>query len=60
MNRLRDFMRLFRIYRQCHKPIAAARYAWVVSGMSHAVPKRKSSAHAGDGQSRQQTRQAAH
>lgn len=29
-------------------------------GMSHAVPNRKSSAHAGDGQSRQQTRQAAH
>jgi hypothetical protein len=22
----------YRIYRQCHKPIAAARYAWVVSG----------------------------
>ncbi len=32
MNRLHDFLRLYRIYRQCHKPIAAARYAWVVSG----------------------------
>ena len=29
-------------------------------GMSHAVPHRKSAAHAGDGQSRQQTRTAAH
>ena len=32
MNRLHDFWRLYRIYRQCHKPIAAARYAWIVSG----------------------------
>ena len=60
MNRLKDFAALYRIYRQCHKPIAAARYAWVVSGGWHELPKRKSSAHAGDGQSRQQTCQAAH
>lgn len=32
MNRLKDFAALYRIYRQCHKPIAAARYAWIVSG----------------------------
>ena len=32
MGRLRYFAALYRIYRQCHKPIAAARYAWVVSG----------------------------
>ena len=32
MTRLREFLTLYRIYRQCHKPTAAARYAWVVSG----------------------------
>ena len=32
MKRLKNFAALYRIYRQCHKPIAAARYAWVVSG----------------------------
>lgn len=32
MTRIKDFTRLYRIYRQRHKPIAAARYAWVVSG----------------------------
>ena len=32
MTRLREFLTLYRIYRECHKPIAAARYAWVVSG----------------------------
>lgn len=32
MKRLREFRALYRIYRQCHKPIAAARYAWIVSG----------------------------
>jgi hypothetical protein len=32
MKRLKEFRALYRIYRQCHKPIAAARYAWIVSG----------------------------
>ena len=32
MSRLKDFTRLYVIYRQCHGPIKAARYAWVVSG----------------------------
>lgn len=32
MKRLKDFAALYWIYRQCHKPIAADRYAWVVSG----------------------------
>lgn len=32
MSRLRDAIALYRIYRQCHGPIKAARYAWVVSG----------------------------
>ena len=32
MSRLKDFTRLYRIYRQCHGPIKAARYACVVSG----------------------------
>lgn len=31
MRRLKDFAALYRIYRQCHGPIKAARYAWVVS-----------------------------
>ena len=37
-----------------------ARDAAHLWGMSHAVPNRKSAAHAGNGQSRQQTRTAAH
>ena len=32
MKRLREAIQLYRIYRQFHKPIAAARYAWIVSG----------------------------
>jgi hypothetical protein len=32
MSRLADFYRLFRLYRQIHNPINAARYAWTVSG----------------------------
>lgn len=32
MKRLKDFFQLYRIYRQCHGPIKAARYAWTVSG----------------------------
>lgn len=32
MSRIKDFTRLYVIYRQCHGPINAARYAWVVSG----------------------------
>ena len=32
MSRLKDFTRLYVIYRQCFGPIKAARYAWVVSG----------------------------
>ena len=32
MIRLKDIARPYRIYRQCHGPIKAARYAWVVSG----------------------------
>ena len=32
MSRLKDFTRPYVIYRQCHWPIKAARYAWVVSG----------------------------
>lgn len=32
MSRLRDFAALYRIYRQCHSRLAAARYAWIVSG----------------------------
>lgn len=32
MSRLADFCRLFRLYRQIHNPIKAARYAWTVSG----------------------------
>lgn len=32
MNRLKDFTRLFRLYRQIHNTINAARYAWAVSG----------------------------
>lgn len=31
MNRLRDFMRLFRIYRQTLPPLQALRSAWVVA-----------------------------
>ena len=30
MTRIKDFARLYVIYRQCHGPIKAARYAWVV------------------------------
>ena len=32
MRRIKEAIALYRIYRQCHKPIAAARYAWIVSG----------------------------
>ena len=32
MSRIKDFARLYVIYRQCHGPIKAARYARVVSG----------------------------
>jgi len=32
MSRLKDFTRLYAIYRQCNGPITAARLAWVVSG----------------------------
>lgn len=32
MSRLKDFTRLYVIYRQCHGPIKPARYVWVVSG----------------------------
>ncbi len=32
MTRLREFLQLYRIYRQCHGRLAAARYAWIVSG----------------------------
>ena len=32
MNRIKDCARLDVIYRQCHGPIKAARYAWTVSG----------------------------
>ena len=32
MSRLKDFARLYLIYRQCHGTIKAARYALVVSG----------------------------
>jgi hypothetical protein len=32
VSRLKDFTRLYHIYRQCHGPIKAARYALVVSG----------------------------
>lgn len=32
MKRLKDFARLYAIYRQCHNHINAARYAWAVSG----------------------------
>ena len=32
MSRIKDFTRLYVIYRQCHNPIKSARYAWVVSG----------------------------
>lgn len=32
MSRLKDFAALYRIYRQCHKPIRSLRMAWVVSG----------------------------
>ena len=32
MNRLKDFARLYVIYRQCFGPIKAARYARVVAG----------------------------
>jgi len=28
----RMFLSVYALYRKCHKPIAAARYAWVVSG----------------------------
>lgn len=31
MSRLHDFLQLYRIYRQCHGRLAAARYAWMVS-----------------------------
>ena len=31
MKRLKEFAALYRIFRQCHKPIAAARYAWAVA-----------------------------
>ena len=42
MRRIKDFTRLYVIYRQCHGPIKAARYAWVVSGGgSHALPHRQ-------------------
>lgn len=32
MSRLKDFLRLYRSYRQIASPIKAARYAWTVSG----------------------------
>ena len=32
MSRIKDFARLYVIYRQCHGTIKAARYARVVSG----------------------------
>ena len=32
MSRIKDFTRLYVIYRQCYGPIKAARYALVVSG----------------------------
>jgi hypothetical protein len=32
MSRLVYFILLFRLYRQIHGPINAARYAWAVSG----------------------------
>ena len=32
MSRIKDFTRLYVIYRQCHGPIKSARYAWTVSG----------------------------
>lgn len=32
MSRIKDFARLYVIYRQCSGPIKAARYAWTVSG----------------------------
>ena len=32
MSRIKDFTRLYVIYRQCHGTIKAARYAWAVSG----------------------------
>lgn len=32
MTRVREFLQLYRIYRQCHGRLAAARYAWTVSG----------------------------
>ena len=32
MSRIKDFTRLYVIYRQCHNPINAARYVWVASG----------------------------
>lgn len=31
MNRLRDFMRLFRIYRQTLPPLQALRFAWAAA-----------------------------
>lgn len=32
MSRLREFIRLYRIYRRINNPFNAARYAWIVSG----------------------------
>ena len=32
MTRIKDCARLYVIYRQCHNPIKADRYAWTVSG----------------------------
>jgi len=32
IHRIKDALALYRIYRQCHRPLRAARYAWVVSG----------------------------
>lgn len=31
MSRLREFIYLWRIYRQCNGPIRAARMAWIVA-----------------------------
>lgn len=30
--RIKDAWQLYLIYRQCHGPVKAARYAWIVSG----------------------------
>lgn len=31
MSRLREFIRLYRIYRRINNPFNAARYAWIVA-----------------------------